>query len=349
MVLLTVSRVKLTILTVIIGVMAMVTGAQAANSGVGFEVAAVRSSRQVNQQVSYFDLKLKPGQTTNIAVKVKNTSDHAITVNTAVSKATTNNHGVVEYKKIKSDLSVDLPANFEQVVTTKTRKLHLAKGATKTVTYQVKMPKKRFSGVLVGGLTFLKPADQQKSKSAMAVRNQYSYTIATVLHGTKDLTKNNLTLGKVKASQTNGHNAISLFLENHTAAFLNQVKTKVKIYQRGGQKVVYQQTTSNGQMAPSSIYKLPLQVGQTKLKAGKYTAKVKVTSKKQHWTFTKDFTITSDEANKLNQRANLPQSHWLRWLLLGLLLLLLLLLLIWYIHRKQKRIKALEQQLKDKE
>ena len=346
-----ISRVKLTIFTAIIALMAIFTGAQAAtsNNTVGFEVEPVASSYQVNSKVSYFDLKLKPGQKTNIAVKVKNTSGKALTINTSAATATTNINGVVEYKEVKADKSIDLPANLSKLMTTKTPKIKLKKGETKTVTYQVKMPKKAFSGQLAGGISFLKKADKAKSKSAMGVKNQYSYTIAVVLHGKKDLTKNKLTLGQVKASQNNGRNAISLAFENHTAAFLNQVKTNVKIYHRNGSKVVYHQTNAHEQIAPNSIYKFPLQVGDTALKPGKYTAKIKVTSKKQHWEFTRNFTITAAEADKLNQNATIQHHNWWLWIGLALLLLLLILLLIWYLRRKQKRIKELEKQLEDKQ
>ncbi|BBM22291.1 cell surface protein, CscA/DUF916 family [Lactiplantibacillus plantarum] len=82
----------------------------------------------------------------------------------------------------------------------------------------------------------MKKAAKQQSKSAMAIKNQYAYSVAVVLHGKQALTKNKLTLGKIKATQNNGYNLISLALQNHTAAFLNQVTTEVKVYRRGVKK-----------------------------------------------------------------------------------------------------------------
>jgi len=335
-------------LGLLIGLLGLGTGLHASANTVGFEVAPVASKAQVDQSVAYFDLKLKPKQTQTLAVKVTNTSKTAITIYPSIAKATTNLNAAVEYKHIPADKSIDLPAHFEQVVTTKTTQLKLKKGASKVVHFKVQMPQTAYNGVLVGGLTFLKKADKSQNKSSVAIKNQYSYTIAVVLHGKKDLTKNKLTLGAIKGSQSNHYNQITLALENHTAAFLNQLKTSVKIYHQAGSKVVYQQKNEHGQMAPSSVYELPLKLGKQALKPGKYTAKVSVTSKKQHWTFTKDFTITGDQAKNLNQTAVIDQqTNWWLWIAIGLLILLLLLLIIWYIYRKQRKIKDLEQQLQE--
>ncbi|MBO9164929.1 DUF916 and DUF3324 domain-containing protein [Lactiplantibacillus pentosus] len=318
-----------------------------ANS-VGFDVLPVTSKYQVDKAVPYFDLKLKPGQETDLSVRIKNTSKQEITVNTTIAPATTNANGVVEYQTMPDGQNIDEPAKVTQLITTASDKVTLAQGTSKIVTFKVKMPEHAYDGVVVGGLSFLKKAAKQQSKSAMAIKNQYAYSVAVVLHGKQALTKNKLTLGKIKATQNNGYNQISLALQNHTAAFLNQVTTEVKVYRRGGQKVLYQQKNQHGQMAPSSVYQLPLRVGRDALKPGKYTAKLAVTSKKQHWTFTKDFEITSETARTLNKTAVIePHTNWQLWLSLGGLLILLL-LVAWYIHRKQQRIKRLEAQLKDK-
>jgi len=344
-------RLKSLIALATMSVMAFVGGVSAQANSVGFTVSPVASSKQVDKRASYFDLKLKPGTTENISVKVKNTSKSAMTINTSVAKATTSINGAVDYQKALANKSVDLPADLGKLITASANKILLAGGQTKTVTYQVKMPTESFNGILSGGITFLKPAEKGQAKAGMTVNNQYAYTIAVVLHGDHDLTKNDLTLGKIKAKLVNARNTITIPLENHTAAFLNQVATNVKIYKRGGNKVVYQQKTAHGQMAPDSIYKMPLKVGDKTLSAGKYTAVVKVTSKKQHWTFKQNFEITSNEAKKLNQKAVITQKQtpWLLIISLILLILLIILLLIWYIRRKQKRINELEQELKDQD
>ncbi|WP_130846068.1 DUF916 and DUF3324 domain-containing protein [Lactiplantibacillus mudanjiangensis] len=333
----------------LVGLASLSWGYAGSANTVGFEVAPIPSKYQVGKAAAYYDLKLEPGQTTTLAVKVTNTSTQEITVHTGVATATTNPNAVVEYQATTAGKNIDAPAKASQLITTKSDKLTLAKGTSKIVSFKVKMPIHKYHGVVVGGLSFLKKAAKQQSKSAMAIKNQYAYSVAVVLHGDHLLTKNRLTLGKIDATQNNGYNQISLALENRTAAFLNQVKTDVKIYSRGGDTVRYKQVNQHGQIAPNSIYNLPLRVGRDALKPGKYTAKLSVTSKKQHWTFSKDFEITSDRAKQLNKTAVIDDHiNWWLWIGLGLLAILLL-LIAWYIHRKQQKIKRLEAQLKDKQ
>ncbi|USJ85815.1 DUF916 and DUF3324 domain-containing protein [Lactiplantibacillus pentosus] len=346
-------RLRALLATALVSVMSLFMGGMAqsakADSAVGFEISPVRSSSQVDSNVSYFDLKLKPKQTQTIAVKVHNTSNAPITINVGISKATTNINGVVAYQRATENKSADLPYDLAKLVTTDQSEVKLDKGQVKAVKFQIKMPAKSYDGILAGGLTFLKKATAAETKKAVAVNNQYAYTEAVILHGDRDLTTNHLTMNKITVKQLNGRNVINFPLVNHTAAYLNKVQTKIKIYHRGGQKVVYHQNLTNGQMAPSSIYKLPVRTGQNALKAGKYTAVVKVQSKKQHWQFKQNFVITQGEATNLNQTAVLKQGpNWWLYIGIGLLILLLIILLIWYIRRKQKKIKELEKQLNDK-
>lgn len=321
--------------------------ADAANNA-GFEVIPVASKQQLNQKVTYFDLKLAPNQATTVTVNVKSTSQTPITVETSVAKATTNTNGVVEYKAFKQNKSWGLPANIEKVVTTDQNKIQLQPGEVKPVTYQIKMPKAAFDGELVGGLNFVKKVtdDKVKTNSSMGVKNQYAYTIAMVLHGQQELTKNKMSLGKITTRQINNRNVISIPLNNQTAAFLNKVTTKVTIKKQGQAKAVYTQKTSDGQMAPNSVYELPVRIGETAFRPGRYTAQVVVTSKQQHWQFTKDFTITKKQARHYNQKAVIKEDDsWLGLSLIitGIVLLLILIIVIYW--RKQRRIKLLESEL----
>lgn len=71
--------------------------ADAANNA-GFEVIPVASKQQLNQKVTYFDLKLAPNQAATVTVNVKSTSQTPITVETSVAKATTNTNGLLNIR-----------------------------------------------------------------------------------------------------------------------------------------------------------------------------------------------------------------------------------------------------------
>lgn len=316
---------------------------QAADAG--YEVIPVRSKQQANQAVTYYDFKLMPGQQTAITVNIKSTSDKPITIATTVSKATTNINGVVEYKSFKQNKSSQLPFDIGQIVTTEQHQIKLQPGEVKPVTYQIKLPDQAFDGEVVGGLNFLKKADQTITSAGhgMGVKNEYAYTIALVLHGQHPITQNQLRLDQITTSQINNRNVISLPLNNSTAAFLNKVATQVTIYRKGQTQARYTQGNTNGQIAPNSIYALPVRIGDTKFKAGSYTAKVKVTSKEQHWQFTQDFTITGKQARHYNQKAVVKADD--TWLSISLIVIgigLVIILVGVILWRKQRKIKLLQ-------
>nr|WP_260212735.1 DUF916 domain-containing protein [Lactiplantibacillus pentosus] len=168
-------RLRALLATALVSVMSLFMGGMAqsakADSAVGFEISPVRSSSQVDSNVSYFDLKLKPKQTQTIAVKVHNTSNAPITINVGISKATTNINGVVAYQRATENKSADLPYDLAKLVTTDQSEVKLDKGQVKTVKFQIKMPAKSYDGILAGGLTFLKKATAAETKKAVAVNN----------------------------------------------------------------------------------------------------------------------------------------------------------------------------------
>lgn len=335
----------LVIFGIFLGAFQMHDQAFAAGTGMGFEVYPAQSDSQVNNKVTYYDLKLNPGETTELAIKVKNTSDKPIVVNTAIGKGTTSTSGLGVYKQVDNK-SIDLPYNIEKYVTTKTAKIDLGVDESKKVIYTVKMPDKAFDGVLAGGMTFLKKADASDKSKGMSIANQFSYTISLVLHGKKDLDENKVTLGKVKADQLNGRNAITMPIQNETAAYLSQVKTNVKVSKKGSDQVLYKQSGEKYQIVPNSVFNLPVRIGEVKFKAGDYTANVEVQSKGQKWHFTRDFTITNDEANQLNKTALVKEDNtWLYILFacIGITLLILLFSIIYV--RKQRKIKVLKAEL----
>lgn len=334
-------------LILLTGVLVNVNPTMAA-SNAGFEVIPVASEQQLNHDVTYFDLGLTPGQRAVVTVNVKSTSQEPITIETSLAKATTNSNGVVEYKAFQQNKSWGLPADIEKIVTTDQRKIQLQPGEVQPVSYQIKMPQSAFDGELVGGLNFVKKVtdNQVKTNSSMGVKNQYAYTIAMVLHGRQELTKNKMSLGKITTRQINDRNVISIPLINQTAAFLNKVETKVTIKHRGQDKVVYTQKTVDGQMAPNSVYDLPVRIGETAFKPGRYTAQMDVTSKEQHWQFTKDFTISRKQARRYNQKAVIKaDDSWLdlSLIIIGVVLLISLVVVIYW--RKLRRIKLLESEL----
>lgn len=97
-------------------------------------------------------------------------------------------------------------------------------------------------------------------------------------------------------------------------------------------------------MAPNSNFQVPFFLGKEQLKSGEYSLHLKGTTtdakwEAKSWVWIKDFTITKEEAAKLNKEAindPEPEPNYLVYLLYVIIGLLVLLLLITLFHRKKK-------------
>ncbi|OJG27126.1 hypothetical protein RU98_GL002906 [Enterococcus caccae] len=312
-----------------------------------YEVKAIPSIKQVDKTKTYFDLRLNPEEKHTVQVKVTNRSNQERTINTKIKTATTNTNGVVEYINSDQNQSVDLPHDISQLIKTDTPKITLAPHESKNVEYNIIMPKTDFSGILSGGITFTSEnAEKNKESSAdVAVKNQFGYVIALVLHGEKEV-KPDLDLSKVSLGQVNNRNTVFAHLVNSKAAYLNRLNVNVKIRKKNTDTVLYETQKSELQMAPNSVLNYPVSLQETKFKPGNYLLTVHAESKGQVWDFEKEFEIKAKEAEKLNNQAYIhkDKQHYLLYIVLFLLFLLLVLVVYLYKKRQQK-INALEKQV----
>ncbi|MBO0440337.1 DUF916 and DUF3324 domain-containing protein [Candidatus Enterococcus ikei] len=314
-----------------------------------YEVKAIPSTKQVDTTKTYFDLRLNPEETHTLAVKVTNQSDQQRTINTQVKTATTNTNGVVEYNNSDQYQSVDLPYDLSQLVETKTPKITLAPHESKNVEYEITMPKKDFAGVLSGGIIFTSENEDKpdKSKAGVAIKNQFGYVIALVLHGENEVTSD-LELSKVSLGQVNNRNVVFAHLTNPKAAYLNRLNLTAKIKKKNTNKILYETQKSDLQMAPNSVFNYPVSLQETEFKPGKYLVAVHAESKGRTWDFEEEFEIKAEEAKKMNNQAYIRQDKKNFWIYIIVFLVLLALILLYVLYKKrQKKIKDLEEQVEE--
>jgi membrane-associated HD superfamily phosphohydrolase len=325
------------------------SGERVQAASVEYSVVPEKSAKQVDQNQSYFDLKLAPGKKEVVTVAVHNNTNKAIVVETNVDRLTTNSNGVVEYTNSNQRQNVKLKYKINDLVKASTNQIKLAAKATQKVTYTVQQPAEKYDGVLAGGINFVKKNnDDAKQKSNMSVKNQYGYSIAIILHGNKDLAKHTVTAGKAEVKQSNKRNSVYVPIKNETAAFLNKVKVDGKVFRAGSDKVIYTNKMENAQVAPNSVYDFPISTNETALKPGKYTVKVNVESKGEKWQFTKYFEITRTQSVKLNKTAVLKKEDHTRAIISAIILVLvaLILIILWFLRRKNREIEALKRKMK---
>lgn len=318
--------------------------AATATNDIGYNVKAMIPKNQIDKSQSFFELRMKPGQTQTLRTKVYNLTNQEIKVKSAIHTAWTNSGGVIDYtnqpQKFDSSLQYKM-SEISKIQGAKT--VTLPARGSKVVTAKVQMPQDAaFNGIILGGWYFerLNTKVTSNVKGTNNIHNKYSYVVGMEFVMGK-VPAGNLKLGKVGAGISNYHRGVIAELRNPTTTMVPNLKMNTKITNRDGGQVVKQLKQENVQMAPNTTFSYPMLYGKTALKAGHYHLHMVVKNKDRTWVFDRDFTITQAQAKKYN--ADSVDNPGINiWLLIGLgalgmLILILLILLIIYLIRRHRR------------
>ncbi|WP_207696236.1 hypothetical protein DOK67_0002032 [Enterococcus sp. DIV0212c] len=313
--------------------------------GMGYSVQAVIPENQIDQSKTYFDLKMNPGQTQNIELEIKSSSEETLNLAVVPYIGTTNQNGELEYsvEPEKNDSTLVYPItrliSGQQKVTLKPKE-------TKRVTFTLKMPKKAFEGKIVGGFNVYDEAndatnESKSKKNDVQIKNVFSVVIGIQLRENLDKIKPELKLNTVKASLFNYRTAITANIQNIKSDFVSDLTLTAKIRKNDSSKVLYEAEKSEMAMAPNSNFNFPISLENQELAAGSYELDVVAHSKDDEWTFTKKFRITDEEAARLNEEAIEVESKtsnkfvWIISLSIGLITILLFVIFFLLWRRKK--------------
>lgn len=320
-----------------------------------FAVTPKIPKNQVDKEKSYFDLLLKKGEKQTLEVELRNDTDKEVEVSTTINSATTNINGVVEYgaNGLKPDKS--LTYNLKDYAKAP-EKVKLPKKSKEVLKIELSSPDKDMPGSMVGGITFKEVSKEKEKKNkdagGLSIKNEFSYMVAIVSRQNEDKVKPNLNLTKAFPGQVNARNVINANLQNDKPAFINQLKLNTKITKRGKDAALYETTKEGMQVAPNSNFDFPTPLEGQELKAGKYTMHIlalggkhedgkfkddKGETYRYQWEMTKDFDISADEADQLNNSdVSIKKTNPLWYVLGGAILLALLGLLIFFLKRRNE-------------
>ncbi|MDR0879256.1 MAG: DUF916 and DUF3324 domain-containing protein [Clostridioides sp.] len=311
-----------------------------------FSVNTNIPTNQVDKQKTYFDLKMDPGANQTVSMVLKNTTDKDIVVQTEINSAKTNTNGVVEYGQTNIKKDKSLIYDMRDYITTQPE-VKIPKHGQYTLNIDIKMPQEKLDGVLAGGISLMQKDNEDKkdSNSGAMIRNKFAYVVGIVLR--EDLNQKiqpDLLLNSVKATQSNYRNVIASNLQNYTPAYVNSVVIDAKAYKKGdtSKKTVYASSDKGMQMAPNSNFDYLTRLNGGRIKAGKYTMHMIVTSSTGRWEFDKDFEITKTMAGELNKKDVDIKDHTRMYMIIAvavLILALIVFLIILLVKRKKKKDK----------
>ena len=315
-----------------------------AEGSMAYSAKANIPENQINKTLTYFDLKMEPGQEQEISLTVSNSSDKQTTIILSPNSATTNQNGVIDYGQNKGKVDSTLKIPLSSVIS-KEQEVTLAPNETKQVLFTLKMPDKLFNGILLGGFYVTKKEEAEDSKEAeknVQIKNNYSYVIGIQLRETLEEVKPQLKMNQIKPALLNYRTAVTVNLQNTEATIIKEFDVHAKVRKKGNGTVLHEATKADMSMAPNSNFDFPISWDNQSLEPGTYTLDMTAKSGENQWTFEEDFTISAKESKTLNTDAVELEKKAPNWTLIILSVIGAMTLLIGgmlyliYKHKKKK-------------
>jgi uncharacterized ferredoxin-like protein len=307
-----------------------------------YTVTADLPKNQITEKVSYFDLKVKPGQKQTLTIRIKNSDSQSHRYVVSPNRAITNDNGVIDYSH--ANAKADSSAQFDlNTALSGKQTVDVPAKTTKKVAIKLSVPKQEFKGIALGGISVTQAVSAAKKSSGMTIQNQYAYVIGMQLQETETIKiKPVMKLLSVQAKQINYQNYVTATLQNTQPVIMHGLKIKSYVTAVDGTKKVLATTKDHLAMAPNSRFNFAIGDGKEPLKAGNYTLHLAASASdgKYKWNFTRNFTISEQKAKQLNDSAvgQKQQPNYFWWFVaLGAVIIALLGAVIWLLVKNRRR------------
>ena len=270
----------------------------------GFTVEGVPNERQIDKNLSYFYLKEEPGQTDEIKILLTNNSSEDKTLIVNVVDANTNSNGLVDYTgNLKNHATLETP--LSSIVSEVKREVLVPKNGEIEITLELKMPLESFEGVVVGGVVVSEKLEDDQTADSLMFKNTYSYTIAIVLTNeanTEIKKRVSVELEKVEPILYDGRKIVQVTILNPNSYIFHDASVSGSIFEKSTNKKVIESKKDGISIAPHSVYPFMFDWQKKKLEPGTYIFRGQVTAEKDKWDFEKEFTITEEQSNEINEK-----------------------------------------------
>ncbi len=275
----------------------------ATNQNIGsFSVRARIPENQFDKKQSYFDIVMKENSKQVLVVDVINNNKEPITVNVNINAASTNRNGTIEYQ-VETDPHCTLKLPFNKIAKLDKDKIELGSFAKKQVNILVSTPKEVFDGTILGAIIFTKEKSKQL-ESTQTIENLFSYVIGVKIHETDKKIEPDFKLTYIKPAVINYKNYITLDIENPKPLIIKNMNITAQIFKDGDKTPLYDFSKKKIDMAPNSVYSLPISLEKEILSNVNYKVIVKIFYNSNNWKLERLFNIKNNETKNINTDKN---------------------------------------------
>lgn len=296
------------------------------SNGAGFTIHAEIPDNQLDESVSYFDLKVHPSLEQRLTLIVANTSSQARTLSVTPTNAWTGDNGQISYSPNKNRQPTG-HNNFTDLISTGVN-VELHAHEAKPVTFVLKTPAKKLKGQIVGAFYVTdKHVQHPSSGKNFRINNRYAMTLGVNLQQTDSLSlAPDLKLTQIKTSTNHYQSQVTANVANTQPVMFGEMTVTGKVYRRGNSHLLYETTKKHYAMAPLTSFNFGVPVTKHRLKPGHYTFKLTAKSGKHIWHLSRHFTVTRQTAHQVNQHVTVQHNWTWLYILLGVLGALILII-----------------------
>ncbi|MDF9825466.1 hypothetical protein M2475_001931 [Breznakia sp. PF5-3] len=302
--------------TMVFGV--AVSSAHAEEPTVSFSVSAIIPDNQIDKELTYFDLLMEPNKEQTIQIVITNTSNEPIIAKTQINAASTGTNGVIAYS-IPGVRDKSMKHSIEDIATIKEAEIEIAANSNKVVDIQLKMPKEKYDGVVLGGIyVTAKNKNETKDDSkdeGIEIKNEIAYALGLKLTETKATVEPNINLKAIGPSLEALRTAMKINLQNSEAVIMKNVKIDAQIYKKGSNEVLHSAMSETAEIAPNSNFNFIVDWENETIEPGTYRLKMKVDYEDKSWEWDEEFEVKNDDAKEVNEEAINTEEEFPYWIL----------------------------------
>ncbi|EOL49886.1 DUF916 and DUF3324 domain-containing protein [Enterococcus caccae] len=306
------------------------------DNNLGYTVTLVQSNTQIDPNKSYFYVKTTPGEAQTLEVRVKSTKKENVHIKIYGTNAITGDGGTIEYSDDKTYFDSTLKEPVTSMIKIANPDITIGNYEEKTVKIQLTPPKEKYDGVKMGAIVF---ALDQGEKAKSGVTTEFSYRVGLITSGSGDEFNNaqTLNLNSAKASIKRGKKMVLANLQNPEPKVLENLSIVGTMTKKGTTEVVKRKSVENYSMAPNSSFDFEMDWGIANLPSGTYTLKLDASNDYQEWQLSKDFTITNQQAKKMNEESafKIITPTWIKGSAIFLLVVTVLIVSLTLFRRKK--------------
>ncbi|WP_334332148.1 DUF3324 domain-containing protein [Companilactobacillus sp. HBUAS59544] len=301
------------------------------------------SNSTVNLDGGAYFVTGDPGQTVDLKLMVVNKASDTRNFIYYATTAYTSDSGGLAYDKTKVK-DTSLKYQTRDMISPNQSTFKVPGNTTATITVKLTIPKEKYTGVLMGGITVSPYKEKAKgtvTSNGTLIKNKFRYTIPVQTRQTgQDSDEAKYTIRSVKpniVTTSDGQKqGVKANIHNSTNSYTGSMTAKAVVTKKGDKSFKITENFNSQNIAPTTNYNLPISWGKKALQSGDYHLKLtyKLKGGIKSWELNKDFTITNNDAAKYNKLAGIKPNYLWLYILLGILALAIILGLGIYLGKR---------------